>query len=313
MKPVDILLATCNSEKYLAEQLNSLSGQTNENWRLIVHDDGSADGTLAILRTYAGRYPGKIRVIEDGLVFGSPRGNFSHLVSFTEGDYVMFCDHDDVWLPDKIEETLKKMLAAEERYGKDIPLLVHTDLKVADAGLKVIAGSFWKYQNLTPERAGGFSRIAMQNVVTGCTMMINKKLLALAAPVPENAIMHDWWFALCAAAFGKIECLATPTVLYRQHAVNNLGAQKWGFAYMANKAVSLWNTAEWDKQFSAQAEQLRQFLARYKDLLNNAQAESAQCFIGLRNTNRLKKIFIILKYGFFKNGFARNAGLFMKI
>ena len=313
MKPVDILLATCNSEKYLDALLKSLLDQTHREWRLLIHDDGSSDGTPAILRAYVEQHPDKIRLIQDGGIFGSPHGSFSHLAKFAESEYVMFCDHDDIWLPRKIELTLKSMLAAREKHGGDIPLLVHTDLQVVNAGLGVISGSFWKYQNLSPASAGSFNRIMMQNVVTGCTMMVNRKLMGMAIPVPGKAVMHDWWFALCASAFGKIEYIPTPTVLYRQHEFNTVGAKKWDLNYIAVKAVSLWNAGELAKQLDAQIEQLRQFRARYKNLLNTTQAATADCFIDLRNMSYLRKRFIILKHSFFKNGFIRNIGLFTRI
>jgi hypothetical protein len=69
-------------------------------------------------------------------------------------------------------------------------------------------------------------QLAMQNNVTGCTMLLNKALYQIARPIPHDAPMHDWWIALVAAAFGKISFIARPTVLYRQHGKNSVGITK---------------------------------------------------------------------------------------
>jgi hypothetical protein len=59
--------------------------------------------------------------------------------------------------------------------------------------------------------------------------MANRPLIDLALPIPEGAVMHDWWLALCAAVWGRIDFLTEPTVLYRQHGSNEIGAK--GFWY----------------------------------------------------------------------------------
>ena len=62
------------------------------------------------------------------------------------------------------------------------------------------------------------------NLVTGCTLTCNRALLDLAMPFPDRLVMHDWWLALVAAACGEIRFLEEPTVRYRQHGRNQVGA-----------------------------------------------------------------------------------------
>ena len=71
-----------------------------------------------------------MKIIKMSSSTGSARNNFINLLRNAHGPYFMFCDQDDVWKRDKIYETMKKMEAMEERYGKDTPILVHTDLSV---------------------------------------------------------------------------------------------------------------------------------------------------------------------------------------
>jgi len=104
--------------------------------------------------------------------------------------------------------------------------LIHTDLKVVDSALNIIADSMWKYQRLFPDVGDSLNKIMAQNVVTGCTVMINKGARAVSIPVPAEAIMYDWWIALNVCRHGKIAYVSIPSILYRQHSGNRIGAQK---------------------------------------------------------------------------------------
>jgi glycosyltransferase involved in cell wall biosynthesis len=222
---IKILLATYNGQEYLAEQIDSILAQSNQDWQLLVRDDGSDDDTVRIIEDYANRLPDRIRLIRDN---GGRLGaslNFGKLLEYADTEYIMFSDQDDVWLPNKIELTLNAMKAAEQVYP-DKPILIHTDLKVIDSELNTIADSMWNYQKLFPESGDDLNRIMAQNVVTGCTVMINKKARAVSIPVPDEAIMCDWWLALNVCRHGKIVYVSIPSVLYRQHSSNRVGARK---------------------------------------------------------------------------------------
>lgn len=136
----------------------------------------------------------------------------------------MFCDHDDVWKPRKVEMTVRRMMELEQANGQDIPLLVHTDLVVADENLKVLSDSMFRSQNLN-RKGNRLNNLLVQNNVTGCTMMVNKALVDMVGPAPKHAVMHDWWMALIAACFGKIGFVRQATILYRQHHANEVGAK----------------------------------------------------------------------------------------
>jgi glycosyltransferase involved in cell wall biosynthesis len=222
---ISICMATYNGEQFLRQQLDSILAQSNQDWQLLIRDDGSDDNTVRIVEDYADRLPDRIRLVTDN---GSHLGaslNFGKLLEYADTEYIMFSDQDDVWLPNKIELTLNAMKAAEQIYS-DKPVLIHTDLRVMDSELKTIANSLWSYQKLFPEAGDDLNRIMAQNVVTGCTVMINKRAKAVSIPVPAEAIMYDWWLALNVCKHGKIIYVSIPSVLYRQHSSNRLGAQK---------------------------------------------------------------------------------------
>lgn len=306
---IDILLATYNGEKYLGEQIDSIISQSYDAWRLIIRDDGSSDGTLSVINDYLVKYPHKITFIKDEINSTGATNNFSVLLTHSDGDYIMFCDHDDIWLPEKIMVTRNKMKALEEQYGKDIPLLVHTDLKVVDEHLNVLSDSFRKFQNLNPHTAKHLNRIIVQNVVTGCSLMINKKLKDILNPIPEGVIMHDWWIAITACAFGKIGYINESAILYRQHKRNEVGAREWGIGYILkmllkkNLRENILNTQR----------QAGIFFERYKNLLTREDGEMINIYANLDKKNFFARRYYLFRYGFYKMGLIRNIGLFLLI
>jgi glycosyltransferase involved in cell wall biosynthesis len=222
---IQILLATYNGEKYLAELLDSLVSQTYQSWELLVHDDGSVDKTFDILLGYQENYPDRIKILDDGLVMGNARDNFTYLLTLSTADYVMFCDQDDVWLPDKIEKTFRKMQELEYKHD-NLPILVHTDLMIVDESLACIAPSMFDYQGLNKSTKGLLQALA-KNSVTGCTMMVNRQAILASTPILPSAIMHDWWMAASVIKVGGlVEFIDESLIQYRQHSVNSVGAKK---------------------------------------------------------------------------------------
>ncbi|MBT0654203.1 glycosyltransferase family 2 protein [Geobacter luticola] len=300
-----ILLATCNGAAYLPALLSSFNAQTCRPGRLVLRDDGSEDATLDMLRKYRAACPDLVTIIEDNCGRLGTAGNFTNLLGHADSNYILFCDQDDVWLPGKIEKTLSVMAAAEDRYGSDTPLLVHSDLSVVDRDLQPIAPSFWKYQKLNPQVGISLNRLLPQNAVTGCTVMINRPLARLAAPIPRDAIMHDWWLALVAATFGKIVYLDEPTVLYRQHGGNSIGAKRWGFRRILAQAQS---TQEVRASMLRTMKQAQALLDRYRDHMTPSQIKLVESYAHLPYMSKIERVKTMFKYRFFKHGTIRTIG-----
>lgn len=222
---VDILMATYNGEKYIDDQINSIINQTYNNWILYIHDDGSTDKTIKIIKSYTEKYPNKILFLEDNMKNLGATQNFAWLLKHSKSDYIFLCDQDDVWLPNKIEHFMNKMLFLETKWGKNTPLLIHSDLIVTDENLKTIYSSFWQYVKLNPKLSNDLYSLLLHNIVTGCAMMINKKAKLKSIPIPEEVIDHDHWIAINVAKYGKIYYFKNPYVLYRQHGTNVVGLE----------------------------------------------------------------------------------------
>ncbi len=305
---IDILLATYNSEDYLREQLNSLFEQTEQCWKLLIQDDGSTDGTKKIIEIYQGMFPDKIVFYQNPKNLGGAKYNFYDLLLKSNADYVMTCDHDDVWKPDKIEKTLTAMHDLEEIAGKDRPLLIHTDLEVVDRDCNLLAESMFYQQNLDASRRS-FSELLVQNNVTGCTVMVNKALIALLpATVPANMIMHDWWLALVASAFGEIGFVNEATIYYRQHGDNEVGAKNVrSFGYNAKRAAKFAKARQVLNETYLQA---ADFASVYRDRLTAGQLELANAYGSMGQYSKIKRLRTLRKYKLWKNGLTRRIGQF---
>lgn len=289
---IDILLATYNGEKFLAEQINSILAQTFDEWRLLIRDDGSTDATRQIITDFFQRYPDKIVVIDDTDKNLGVTHNFERLMEHSNAPYVMFCDQDDIWFPDKIEKSLQALHQMEQHYPSPIPLLVYTNLSVCNAGGIKIHDSFWEYQKINPLVPCDYPKALLQNNATGNTMIFNRTLIDQALPFPKEAVMHDWWIALVALYLGKITLLTQPTLLYRQHEKNVSGPKGTKLFPLLKKGLTYCATL---KNTILQS---KSFLYRYQTILTHKQIGILEVFGAILKQNRLLRAIHLLRHRF---------------
>lgn len=232
--PVIVVMSTYNGERYLEALLNSLLRQDYPNFRIFIRDDGSSDGTPAIVNQYCSNFPGKIvRSCRTAGNIGVTRSFFSLLEHVADGAYLMFCDQDDVWFDDKISTFMVRMREVEGNVT--VPTLVFGDMIVTDQDLNVVAQSFWTYQRLDPNIASDWRRLMMTNVVTGCSSMCNSAAVGCLRNAPYLPVLHDHLAAIVVARQGVLTALTKPTMFYRQHQKNVEGARAFGVIYLANR------------------------------------------------------------------------------
>ena len=310
MSRVTILLAAYKGNEYVPAMIDSILAQDCDEWQLVLSDDGGF--TEELLAQYAEKYPDRITLHRSGLRFGSAQKHFLHLMkAYRNEDYLMFCDQDDVWHPDKVRKTLEAMRKAEQearaesREENAPPVLVHTDLRVVDGELRPLDESFMHYSRLDGSRLA-LNELLIQNVVTGCTLMINRPLTALAleGADEEKMLMHDWWIALCAAAFGKSVFLPEATIDYRQHGGNVVGAKDpKNLTYVKSRLAGGAIKKALDDT-SAQAEA---FLKVYGERLDTAQKEMVGIYAKLPSMGKFARLRAYSHYGFWKKDPARRA------
>lgn len=288
-----ILLSTYNGEEFLDEQLDSILDQSVKDIVIVVRDDGSSDETAAVLARYEKKYSEKFCLLPSDNQNLGAKSSFACLMRYVlenkqalglDRAYMMFADQDDIWIPQKAEYEFQRLLQIERRESSLIPALVHSDLEVIDRHGKCIAESFIVYQGLKIDR-GNLVNLALSNLVTGCTAVINEELANKALPIPNDAIMHDWWLAVTAAAFGAREYIDQPLVRYRQHDANAIGARQ--FKPTLTVAGGLWakiKAYEVNPHLSDVAVQARAIRATYGGALNTRQRAGLLLagFLGLR-------------------------------
>ncbi|SMG19664.1 glycosyltransferase family 2 protein [Fibrobacter sp. UWB13] len=219
---IAVLLATYNGGKYIREQLDSLFQQSCKQFHLYVRDDGSSDDTMKIVGQFREMYPDRVTILKDSQKHRGAAKSFMYLLENVDSEYYMFCDQDDIWLPEKIEKTFARMKEAEGT----APVLVATDLRVVDEQLSPIKESFNEDLKIDVFRKHP-ELICVRHVVTGCTMMFNRAAKEVSLPMSPRATMHDEWVALCVHfKGGVISILDDATILYRQHTSNTLGAEQ---------------------------------------------------------------------------------------
>ncbi|MFQ1652084.1 glycosyltransferase family 2 protein [Aeromonas veronii] len=218
---IDIVIATYNPSVYLLEQIDSILSQEaiNKVARIIIVDDSSVDTKYLKL---AIKKDSRIELYKNTSGKCGAKNNFSYGLSLTSSDFVMTCDQDDVWLPNKVGLSLNTIRELDESY----PCLVSTDVIVADSKLSVIHESFLNYKGVKLPQDAQPNKILYRNIFPGCSMIFNRKLLDIALPIPEEAIMHDWWLISVASLIGQTSYCLQPTMLYRQHDSNCIGAKQ---------------------------------------------------------------------------------------
>ncbi len=229
-----ILLPVYNGGRYLQSQLDSILAQSIQNSLIVCRDDGSSDDSAAILEQYAQQWPHRFRIVKAqvgnlgvsanvALLMQSVLEN--ELLSSTSPPYIALSDQDDCWYPQKLARCLA-LMHSEEQKNPELPVLIHSDLRVVAEDGTLIASSFAGYQALKPLHTSFASQLVC-NTITGCTTLFNTALLRKALPIPPQAIMHDWWLGLVAIAFGRACYIDAPLLDYRQHGANTVGAKEY--------------------------------------------------------------------------------------
>ena len=299
---IDILLATFNGERYLSEQIDSILYQTFDDWNLLISDDGSSDETLDIIRHYES-IDERVHCINWKQRLGGACPNFMFLLRNSTSPYCMFCDQDDVWLPNKIEDSVAEMQRLESIASENEPILVFTDMAVVDKNLAILNPSFEAHASIDP-KSTSLSSVLSNPIAAGCTMLLNAPLrdLVLQTPSGQAMDMHDWWITLVAAAFGTIGHVDSQTNLYRQHDSNEFGAIEKTYL---KSFLTLRNAPQGILKILAQAES---FYEVYGEKLSPQDRDRVRALASVRDAPRLTRLPLMLRSKSWKHGVLRSFG-----
>ena len=276
---VKIILSTYNGERYIEELVESVCAQDYPEFRLIIRDDGSTDTSREILEKYE-----TSRNVD--IVYGQNLGvikSFIELLRMAgdDADYIAFCDQDDIWRKNKITRAVEQL---GREVAADIPGLYFCRYTLVDEKKNVLGTS------RAPLRRPSFSNALVQNIASGCTMVINQKARSLFIDhIPANPLMHDWWVYLLVSAFGKVIYDPASTILYRQHRENIIGAKASFLGKWRGRASQFYE--RWGKRkITSQAIEFREI---FTDMLPQEKRDILDHFISsqAKFTTRLSYAF----------------------
>jgi len=255
---VCVILATYNGATYIDAQLASLQNQTHRPDLLVLRDDGSSDATVVLVREWTRM--AHIELIEIPAIerLGPARSFLTALTATVPADIFLFCDQDDVWLPHKVESAVRILSQIDTAQ----PHLVATRLQVVDQDLQ--------FMRLSPiPNYLSFGSAVCENVLTGCTMAFNSAFRnLLIRELPGQVEMHDWWCYLLASGAGSVTFDPAPSLMYRQHSTNAIGAGTRGWAKVHERM-----TAFAGQKSEVRSRQLREFARLHmNDLRPDAKA-----------------------------------------
>jgi len=215
---VSILLCAYNSGKFLSQQLDSIASQSHVNWVVWVSDDGSQDDTAEVIESYRHAWGEHQISVQDGPRQGFAL-NFLSLVNdkSIQNDYYAYSDHDDIWHPSKLERAVKWLVSIP----KETPALY--------CGRTCLVNEELKQVGFSPlfTQSPSFANAIVQSIGGGNTMLFNnaaRKLLQ-KVDVSHGVVSHDWLtYQVVTACGGEVFYDASPSVDYRQHADNIVGA-----------------------------------------------------------------------------------------
>lgn len=200
---ISVCMTTFNGERYLSEQIESVLSQLAVDDELIIADDCSNDGTLALVKAWP---DDRIRLLLGEQQLGVV-ANFERALAVAQGDIVFLCDQDDVWLPNKRRVFVEALRTVD---------LAVSDCCVTDEELKIRTASFFALRGSRP----GILRNLWRNSYLGCCMAFRRELLRRGLPFPAEIPMHDTWLGLIANATGCVRFIPESTLLYRRHGGN---------------------------------------------------------------------------------------------
>ena len=201
---ISVCIATYNGEKYIKEQLLSILNQLGVEDEIIISDDNSIDGTIAIIN--------KIEDFRIKLFFNKEKGyttNFENALKKASGDIIFLSDQDDIWVHNKVEVCLEAL----KHYD-----LVVSDCQFINANGEIILDSYFRSRKIKTTFLGNLIKFSF----LGCCLAFKSKILKKALPFPSNRkfCTHDNWLFLVGAFFFKHQVLNQKLIYYRRHDSN---------------------------------------------------------------------------------------------
>jgi glycosyltransferase involved in cell wall biosynthesis len=277
---VSVAMATHNGERFLPDQLASLASQTYPPCELVVHDDSSSDRTVDTVGRFARTAPFSVNIIRSTARRGYP-SVFLEAARQCSGDYIAFCDQDDVWKPEKLE----RCMAEFERQG-DVTLVTHS-AHVLEEGTQRRSRSYPRHRrrSVTTPRSTPIMPTLPGFAMVASRLAFDARRVVSDPSRAEFAWDHDDWTMTVASALGNVVFLPEQLVLYRQHDANVWGAP--ALAVRERLKVSVASRGQEEEMYRWIAEWAREHVRLMEQLDRAARGTLAVPMDGPRSRARL--------------------------
>lgn len=228
MALISVAMCTYNGESFIAEQLESIAGQSLLPDELVICDDGSTDATVQIVRRFASTAPFAVRLIQNAKTLGSRR-NFEQSIGLCQGTLIALSDQDDIWHREKLAR-LSSALSEDPAVGG-----VFSDAELVDVKGRPTGGTLWKAVQFSPKWSDGqynddlIEILMKRDVVTGATLMFRESMRKVILPIDPSWV-HDGWIAWMLALYSRLVPVGETMIKYRVHASQQIGLKPASFS-----------------------------------------------------------------------------------
>lgn len=285
---ISIALATYNGSRFLREQLDSIQAQSMDDFEVVACDDCSTDETLQILEEYAS-IDSRFKVFSNKKNLGFKK-NFEHILTLCKGEFIAFCDQDDIWEPNHLE-TLINNIENHDCIGAN-SLIIDEN---GESQRKTLL-EYWPIHIMPEDAEQLFQHELYSNVIQGTASLIRASLVERTLPFPDCIKYHDYWFALIAGLNGKCKYIKDIVLKYRRHSNNASGYQEFS---ILNAIKDLHRFSKDRKGFYSDSINLLQNLQTQKNIPPEKQqaiAEALKFYTNLsKKKNRLSTLWFYIK------------------
>ena len=283
MRTVDILMATYNGELYIESQILSIISQSYKDWQLLIHDDGSSDSTISIIKKWSS-VDSRIKFLDDGIKMGGAAKNFMHLLKYSTAEYIMLCDQDDIWFDNKVQE----MVSVASKLSQDIPQVVYSNSYVWQPHIGILGKATLTF----PHDLKSF--LFLNSGMQGCVALFNSKIRDLMLQWKGDLAMHDHILHLIGLTLGNVTYMSTSLMLYRKHNANVTGSTKTQIlsktSIVNNRKIPVVSREHYDA--------VNSYVAQYGNLIDIDNRNILNIYLSLPGKKLIGRFFAIVRNRF---------------
>jgi glycosyltransferase involved in cell wall biosynthesis len=223
---VSVALCTCNGQRFLREQLDSIQSQSRAVDEIIICDDCSDDATPEVVLAFAADTSVPVKWFRNTTRLGVTK-NFEKAISLCNGDAIFLCDQDDCWHPEKVATLLDRLAPRSTAMAFSNATAVNEDL--SPLGYRLWDSIWFDAGEQQKVISGAALPVLLRHAIAaGATLAFKAEYLPLLLPIPDLPHSHDIWITLLLACVANIAPVDRDLIQYRLHGANHVGMRQYG-------------------------------------------------------------------------------------